>query len=128
MDAHLEDRTPAEATLHRLRLTARAPIGSAIIGCSGARVESPGHGESATPAEAAGVPRASLDLVEPGSATPPRTLIVEEGAEIDLDSGRLHVLAVHPWAPGTPSGVELLHVPWADPATDDLADRERGPR
>lgn len=94
-----DDAAPAR---HRLRLTARARIGSAVIGCTGAKLA---EGDGATP-------QAALDIVDPELGR--RSVTVRAGDRIEIASGAVLVLAVHPWDPPRPAGVDLAHVAWED--------------
>ncbi|HJG52359.1 hypothetical protein FM106_16200 [Brachybacterium faecium] len=91
-------RDAVDATVHRVRLTARAPIGGAVVGCTGAKTDSE-----------TGRPHAALDIADVDGAQ--QLLEVVVGDEITLRSGALTVEQIHPWDPPHAAGVVLRWVP-----------------
>lgn len=89
----MEQSARAHVT-RRLRLTARMPVGTATIGCSGAKAD-----------DETGTAEAALDIAEAdGSA---ETVLVVAGEEIEAGGLRVRVDEVHPWNPPHPAGVVL---------------------
>jgi len=103
----------AASTLHRIHLTARGRIGSALVGCTGAKLD-PGTGTA----------HAALDISRSG--TEPLVVEVVVGDQIPLPDGQLDVTAIHPWNPPRRAGVELRWWPHSDPADRDASDGEPG--
>lgn len=85
-------------SLHRVRLTARAPIGGALVGCTGARTD-PGTGH----------PHAALAITDVDGAQ--QQWEVFPGDEIALGAGMLVVEQIHPWDPPHAAGVVLRWLP-----------------
>lgn len=90
----------AEPTLHRVQLTARAPIGEALVGCTGAKND-----------PATGAPHAALDITDADGTQ--QLLEVRVGDQITLLAGSLFVEQIHPWDPPQAAGVLLQWVPQA---------------
>ena len=88
----------ADATTRRVRLTARVPLGQAVVGCTGAKID-----------PTTGRPHAALDITD-GDGTQ-RLLEVTSADEIALSTGTLHVVQIHPWDPPRSAGVVLRWVP-----------------
>lgn len=88
----------AGAETHRVRLTARVPLGEAVVGCTGAKID-----------PATGHPHAALDITD-GDGTQ-HLLEVTSTDEIALSGGTLHVVRIHPWDPPRSAGVVLRWVP-----------------
>lgn len=101
-----EESAAADPTLHRVRLTARAQIGEALVGCTGAKID-----------PVAGRPHAALDITD-GDGTQQLLEVVADD-EIPLRSGSLVVEQIHPWDPPRLAGVALR---WVPRRRDDPAD------
>ena len=93
-----ESRSTARPEVHRVRLTARVPIGEAVVGCTGAKID-----------PATGRPHAALDITEGAGAQ--QLLEVVVGDEITLAAGALAVVQIHPWDPPHTAGVLLRWTP-----------------
>lgn len=90
--------TEAPSSLHRVRLTAQAPIGGALVGCTGARTDpDTGH------------PHAALAITDADGTR--HRWEVHSGDEIALLSGALVVEQIHPWDPPHAAGVALRWFP-----------------
>ena len=95
----------ADPAVHRVRLTSRMPIGEAVVGCTGAKID-----------PASGLPHAALDITDGDGAQGLLEVVV--GEEIALSAGTLHVVQIHPWDPPHAAGVVLRWAP------DERADEE----
>lgn len=91
-------RAAAEGVPHRVRLTARTPIGDAVVGCSGAKTD-PRTGD----------PHAVLDITDVDGAQ--HLLEVVVGDRIALRTGTLVVEQIHPWDPPHAAGAALRWFP-----------------
>lgn len=87
-------------TQHRVRLTARAPIGDCLVGCTGAKID-PETDD----------PHAALAITDGDGSRQLLEVVADE--EIPLRSGLLVVDQIHPWDPPHPAGVSLTWVPRA---------------
>lgn len=95
----------ANPAVHRVRLTSRVPIGEAVVGCTGAKID-----------PVTGHPHAALDITDGDGAQ--GLLEVVAGEEIALRAGTLRVVQIHPWNPPHAAGAVLQWVP------DESADGE----
>lgn len=97
----------AASTLHRIHLTARVRIGSALVGCTGAKID-----------PSTGTAHAALDISRAG--TDPLVVEVAVGEQILLPDGQLDHRR-HPWHPPRQAGVEVRWWPLALPADRDAS-------
>lgn len=88
----------ARSGLHRVLLTARAPIGGALVGCTGARTDT-----------GTGHPHAALAITDADGSHQLWEVVL--GDEIALQAGTLLVEQIRPWDPPHTAGVALRWLP-----------------